>query len=214
MGEVFRVRSPPGVLDPENMGAYKYLRELWNRKQSDVMRFLLRVRAWELRQLPTTHSASRPTRPDKARRLGYKASLDAADVHDDFVERALHQESDDVEGETQIQMIDNGRVDITRVEGSVVVHESEMAVEMAAAIIALAPEERVEALESMTAEDRAITLVEMSAAEREIALAAMSDEIRNETIAVMPQNEAAELTPPLTPDPDFEGMRASQYGFC
>merc|ERR1712184_7929 len=69
----FRVRSPPGVLDPENMGAYKYLRELWNRKQSDVMRFLLRVRAWELRQLPTTHRASRPTRPDKARRLGYKA---------------------------------------------------------------------------------------------------------------------------------------------
>merc|ERR1712167_395874 len=68
-----RVRSPPGVLDPENMGAYKYLRELWNRKQSDVMRFLLRVRAWELRQLPTTHRASRPTRPDKARRLGYKA---------------------------------------------------------------------------------------------------------------------------------------------
>merc|ERR1712166_787585 len=59
--------------DPENMGAYKYLRELWNRKQSDVMRFLLRVRAWELRQLPTTHRASRPTRPDKARRLGYKA---------------------------------------------------------------------------------------------------------------------------------------------
>merc|ERR1712166_313246 len=138
------------------------------------------------------------------------ASLDAADVDDDFVERALHQESDDVEGETQIQMIDNGRVDITRVEGSIAVHESEMA----AAIIALTPEERVEALESMTAEDRAITLVEMSAAEREIAPAAMSDEIRNETIAVMPQNEVAELTPPLTPNPDFEGMRASQYGFC
>merc|ERR1712167_288330 len=57
----------------ENMGAYKYLRELWNRKQSDVMRFLMRVRAWELRQLPTVHRASRPTRPDKARRLGYKA---------------------------------------------------------------------------------------------------------------------------------------------
>merc|ERR1712006_25283 len=50
-----------------------YLRELWNRKQSDVMRYLLRVRAWELRQLPTVHRASRPTRPDKARRLGYKA---------------------------------------------------------------------------------------------------------------------------------------------
>merc|ERR1712054_514669 len=69
----FRVRSPPGVLDPENMGAYKYLRELWNRKQSDVMRFLLRIRAWEFRQMPTVHRATRPTRPDKARRLGYKA---------------------------------------------------------------------------------------------------------------------------------------------
>lgn len=55
------------------MGAYKYLEELWRKKQSDVMRFLLRVRAWEYRQLPAIHRASRPTRPDKARRLGYKA---------------------------------------------------------------------------------------------------------------------------------------------
>jgi len=55
------------------MGAYKYLEELWKKKQSDVMRFLSRVRTWELRQLPAIHRASRPTRPDKARRLGYKA---------------------------------------------------------------------------------------------------------------------------------------------
>merc|ERR1712216_754872 len=55
------------------MGAYKYLRELWNRKQSDVVRFLQRVRAWEFRQMPTIYRATRPTRPDKARRLGYKA---------------------------------------------------------------------------------------------------------------------------------------------
>jgi len=55
------------------MGAYKYLEELWKKKQSDVMRFLARVRTWELRQLPAIHRASRPTRPDKARRLGYKA---------------------------------------------------------------------------------------------------------------------------------------------
>ncbi|CAN8064772.1 unnamed protein product [Agarophyton chilense] len=55
------------------MGAYKYLEELWRHKQSDVMRFLLRVRAWEYRQLPSVHRASKPTRPDKARRLGYKA---------------------------------------------------------------------------------------------------------------------------------------------
>lgn len=55
------------------MGAYKYLEEMWRHKQSDVMRFLLRVRAWEYRQLPSIHRASRPTRPEKARRLGYKA---------------------------------------------------------------------------------------------------------------------------------------------
>ncbi|MBX9724271.1 MAG: hypothetical protein K2X81_22875 [Candidatus Obscuribacterales bacterium] len=28
----------------EEMGAYKYLEELWRKKQSDVLRFLLRVR--------------------------------------------------------------------------------------------------------------------------------------------------------------------------
>jgi large subunit ribosomal protein L15e len=55
------------------MGAYKYLEELWKKKQSDVLRFLIRVRSWEYRHLPAVHRASRPSRPDKARRLGYKA---------------------------------------------------------------------------------------------------------------------------------------------
>eukprot|EP00357_Protocruzia_adherens_P019956 CAMPEP_0115011042 /NCGR_PEP_ID=MMETSP0216-20121206/23734_1 /TAXON_ID=223996 /ORGANISM="Protocruzia adherens, Strain Boccale" /LENGTH=204 /DNA_ID=CAMNT_0002379489 /DNA_START=63 /DNA_END=677 /DNA_ORIENTATION=- len=55
------------------MGAYKYLEELWKKKQSDVLRFILRIRTWEYRQLPTIHRATRPSRPDKARRLGYKA---------------------------------------------------------------------------------------------------------------------------------------------
>ncbi|KAJ3412708.1 60S ribosomal protein L15 [Chytridiales sp. JEL 0842] len=55
------------------MGAYKYLEELYKKKQSDVVRFLLRVRCWEYRQLNVIHRASRPSRPDKARRLGYKA---------------------------------------------------------------------------------------------------------------------------------------------
>eukprot|EP01113_Clastostelium_recurvatum_P003967 TRINITY_DN1175_c0_g1_i1.p1 TRINITY_DN1175_c0_g1~~TRINITY_DN1175_c0_g1_i1.p1 ORF type:complete len:218 (+),score=57.29 TRINITY_DN1175_c0_g1_i1:42-656(+) len=55
------------------MGAYKYLEELYKKKQSDVLRFLLRVRCWEYRQLPVVHRATRPSRPDKARRLGYKA---------------------------------------------------------------------------------------------------------------------------------------------
>src|SRR5512144_3081432 len=55
------------------MGAYKYIQELWRKKQSDVMRFLLRVRCWQYRQLSALHRAPRPTRPYKARRLGYKA---------------------------------------------------------------------------------------------------------------------------------------------
>jgi len=55
------------------MGAYKYLEEISRNKQSDVLRFLLRVRCWEYRQLSVVHRASRPSRPDKARRLGYKA---------------------------------------------------------------------------------------------------------------------------------------------
>jgi len=55
------------------MGCYQYVQELHRKKQSDVMRFLLRVRVWEYRQLNVVHRASRPSRPDKARRLGYKA---------------------------------------------------------------------------------------------------------------------------------------------
>ncbi|QDZ25789.1 ribosomal protein L15 [Chloropicon primus] len=55
------------------MGAYKYVEELWRKKQSDVLRFLLRVRCWEYRQLSSICRLTRPSRPDKARRLGYKA---------------------------------------------------------------------------------------------------------------------------------------------
>merc|ERR1712179_632323 len=56
------------------MGAYKYMQELYRKKQSDVLRFLLRVRCWQYRQLHRVHGAPRPTRPDKARRLGYRAT--------------------------------------------------------------------------------------------------------------------------------------------
>lgn len=55
------------------MGAYKYLEEIWRKKQSDVLRFVLRVRAWEYRQMPRLVKLSHPTRTDKAHRLGYKA---------------------------------------------------------------------------------------------------------------------------------------------
>ncbi|GME77334.1 unnamed protein product [Ambrosiozyma monospora] len=55
------------------MGAYKYLEEIHRKKQSDVMRFLLRVRCWEYRQKNVIHRAARPSAPEKARKLGYKA---------------------------------------------------------------------------------------------------------------------------------------------
>lgn len=38
-----------------------------------MLRFLLRVRCWEYRQLPGLTRLSQPSRPDKAHRLGYKA---------------------------------------------------------------------------------------------------------------------------------------------
>ena len=55
------------------MGAYKYMEEIWRHKQSDALRFLGRVRAWEYRQRPNILSLQRPSRTDKAHRLGYKA---------------------------------------------------------------------------------------------------------------------------------------------
>ena len=54
------------------MGAYKYMQEIYRKKQSDIMRYQLRLRAWYIRQLHTLHRAPRSTRPEKARRLGYK----------------------------------------------------------------------------------------------------------------------------------------------
>merc|ERR1712158_65485 len=44
---------------PSKMGAYKYQQELWRKKQSDTMKYILR--------------AVTPTRPAKARQMGYKA---------------------------------------------------------------------------------------------------------------------------------------------
>ncbi|KAG8894931.1 60S ribosomal protein L15 [Tulasnella sp. 403] len=48
-------------------------KELAKKKQSDIFRFLTRIRCWEYRQLNVIHRATRPSRPDKARRMGYKA---------------------------------------------------------------------------------------------------------------------------------------------
>ena len=54
------------------MGAFMYLNELWKKKSSDVMRFIQRVRSWEFRHQHTIVRCRRPTRPEKARALGYK----------------------------------------------------------------------------------------------------------------------------------------------
>ena len=66
------------------MGAYKYMSELYRKKQSDVMRYLLRIRCWQYRQLTKVHRAPRPTRPDKARRLGYKAKQGKEEEDDQY----------------------------------------------------------------------------------------------------------------------------------
>jgi len=55
------------------MGAYKYQNELWRKKQSDTMRYIQRVRTWHFRHLPSLHRVQTPTRPAKARQMGYKA---------------------------------------------------------------------------------------------------------------------------------------------
>ena len=48
------------------------MRELSKKKQSDPVRFLRRLRTWNYRQLPRVHRVTRPTRPDKARVMGFK----------------------------------------------------------------------------------------------------------------------------------------------
>ncbi|KAI5184730.1 large subunit ribosomal protein L15e [Nematocida homosporus] len=53
------------------MSAYEYMAQIHRHKQSDVMRYLLRIRCWEYRQRNMIHRAERPTCPDKARKLGY-----------------------------------------------------------------------------------------------------------------------------------------------
>ncbi|ELA46493.1 hypothetical protein VCUG_02037 [Vavraia culicis subsp. floridensis] len=54
------------------MGAKDYLQAFRRNKQSDVCRYLSRIRMWEYRQRPAVHRAERPTYPDKARMIGYK----------------------------------------------------------------------------------------------------------------------------------------------
>ena len=65
------------------MGAYKYMPELYRKKQSDVMRYLLRIRCWQYRQLTKVVMAGKEGKfkrafrctvrldpPDQTRRAG------------------------------------------------------------------------------------------------------------------------------------------------
>jgi len=53
--------------------AYKYITEAWNKPQASYIKDLMKQRAIEWRRQRTIMRTERPTRLDKARKLGYKA---------------------------------------------------------------------------------------------------------------------------------------------
>ena len=55
------------------MGAYKYLAQTWNQRGKGDLQLYLRQVAIKWRREPTVHRVEHPTRPDRARALGYKA---------------------------------------------------------------------------------------------------------------------------------------------
>ena len=55
------------------MGAFTYINELWKKKSSDAMKFISRIRSWQFRNQHAIVSIRRPTRPEKARAVGWKA---------------------------------------------------------------------------------------------------------------------------------------------
>jgi len=53
--------------------AYKYIAKAWKKPETSFVKELMWQRAVEWRKQPTVHRIERPTRLDRARRLGYKA---------------------------------------------------------------------------------------------------------------------------------------------
>lgn len=53
--------------------AYKYMAEAWKRPEASFVKEIMKQRAIEWRRQPTIVRAERPTRLDRARKLGYKA---------------------------------------------------------------------------------------------------------------------------------------------
>ena len=54
------------------IGTYRYIQELWRKKQSYAMHFLLKVGCWQYCLLSAPRRTLHPTRPHKACRLGHK----------------------------------------------------------------------------------------------------------------------------------------------
>jgi large subunit ribosomal protein L15e len=55
------------------MGAYKYITQAWNDREKNDLEKNLRFVSIKWRRETTVHRISHPTRPDRARALGYKA---------------------------------------------------------------------------------------------------------------------------------------------
>jgi large subunit ribosomal protein L15e len=53
--------------------AYKYIAEVWKKPKASYVKELMQQRAIEWRKQPTVVRVEKPTRLDKARKLGYKA---------------------------------------------------------------------------------------------------------------------------------------------
>lgn len=53
--------------------AYKYMAEAWKRPEASFVKEIMKQRAIEWRRQPTIIRVERPTRLDRARKLGYKA---------------------------------------------------------------------------------------------------------------------------------------------
>ena len=53
--------------------AYKYVAKAWKKPETSFVKELMRQRAIEWRKQPTIYRIERPTRLDRARKLGYKA---------------------------------------------------------------------------------------------------------------------------------------------
>merc|ERR1712183_754163 len=55
------------ILEKKKNGSLQIFTRIVEKKQCETMQFVLRLRTWEYRQLPTLHRVTRPSRPYKAK---------------------------------------------------------------------------------------------------------------------------------------------------